>query len=199
MLQVLMNILFILSPTFGFVPQITRKNILYKPFLSLLNILTALDKTFDYFYKKYDRTIFYQNITTILLHSYLIYHNKHKQYNRHYIEESHVRPIILKCSGFILFLVFLQLCSFGFLFTLIALFMDVGTTYAHFLVYKEDVDKPIELFIVWVIGDALRVIFNIFIYKTPILYSIAAIIQLVFDLLTMGSQGKLKMDVFYNY
>lgn len=172
--------------------------VVYKTFLSLLNILIAFVKIFDYSYRKYDTVILYQNYFIIFLHLFLIQQNNCKAYNRFGFEENKLQYVFKKVGVLIIALLTLQMMDFGFIFNYVALILDVLTTYAHFLIYKEDPQKPVELFFAWIFGDFIKLYFNTFVYKTPLFYTFAIITQLVFDVLTIFSATKVPIDVVYN-
>ena len=193
----IIDILFIASPLFGFIPQIYKNEVTYKPFLSLINIMTAIIKIFDWFYKKYDKVIFIQNFFIIFLHLLLVHNNKIKTVNRYGFEDNKFFYILKRISALIFLLFILDNLKLSFMFNYLALFLDVFTTYAHFIVYREDPQKPIELFAVWILGDFIKIYFNVFVYKTPTLYTLAVFTQLFFDLLTVFTQAKMPLDMEY--
>lgn len=191
--MLLINILFAISPTFGFIPQIYKRRIIYKPYLSLLNIYIALIRIVDYIHKKYNKTLLYQNVIAIILHVYLISLNTNKNYRMAGI----IKSIGLVALG----LIILGKSGLYILFQQCALLLDIFATYIHYNIYKDDPKRPFELFIVWMIGDFIRVYFYIIVYKAPFLYICGVIIQTIFNILTviMPSQTKIhSMNVSYS-
>lgn len=191
--MLLINVLFAISPIFGFLPQIYKQRIIYKPYLSLLNIYIALIHIIDYIHKKYNKILLYQNVVAIILHMYLISLSTNKNYRM---------TGIIKSIGLVtLGLIILGKSGFYILFPQCALLLDVAATYIHYNIYKHDPKRPFELFVVWMIGDFIRVYFYTAVYKAPFLYICAVIIQTIFNILTvlMPSQAKIySMNISYD-
>lgn len=193
----LINALFISSPIFGFLPQIHKNKIVYKPYLSLLNIFVSVIKIFDWFSHPYNNIILIQCIFLILLHMLLIYKNVHRKLDHNNMEMSFVEYCIKRIGICVGILSLLALLKMSFIFSFSAVSLEVYISYLQFLMYRNDPFRPRELFLMWVTGDMIKIYFNIFYYKSPVAYTCAIIIQTVFDLMTILSPNKQSIEMRY--
>ncbi|ORD94547.1 hypothetical protein ECANGB1_536 [Enterospora canceri] len=123
--------------------------------------------------------------------------NKSKKIEDKGSKKSHLEASLMKMFIFGVALFILQMLELGFIFNGLALIFDVLTTYLHYVLYRDDPKKPNELFLAWILGDFIKIYFNIFVYRSPLLYTCAILSQLVFDVLTVLSAPTPKIDVSY--
>ncbi|KAI5168481.1 hypothetical protein PAEPH01_0169 [Pancytospora epiphaga] len=184
------GIAYILSPVLGFIPQIYTGKIIFSPMLSLLTIISCIIKFFHYYEARYSVVLLYQFLFIILLHGYLI-RNYRLPLRR--IELVLFRPELYSKHGLgmyclsvativaVLANVFFIL-GFGPVFGIVASTLDLMITFIQLLIYKNAIEKPLELFACWVVGDLIKLATMIFIYKAPLIYNISIVAQILLNL-----------------
>ncbi len=196
----LVDIFYILSPVFAFIPQICRNKIVYSPLLSILSIISSIVKIMHYRVEEYNITLLYQFIVGLVVHAYLI---RHYSIPLRRFENIFFRGVLMKqglfsCAvilvmGFILVCNFFYMFNYGHLFGDLACILDVLTTFLQLLIYSSSKEKPKEAFVVWLIGDVIKIAMLIFFYKSPIEYTIACGLQLAMNCFTLFKTNKCRL------
>ena len=189
MYRALFDISYILSPAFIFARQIFNQKIVYSPLLSLLTIISTIFKIIHYKIHAYDIILLYQFVILLFLHFYLIFNYTLPLRG---IEDKILGPalklgysprsiacIVFFASMTITNLLFVVNCAayFG----QFASLLDVFTTFLQLLQYKDDAAALRECFAAWIVGDLLRLYINVFVYKTPVEFTIATAMTLAMN------------------
>lgn len=186
MLKPLSDILYILSPILAFLPQIYRNKILFSPLLSVLTIISAILKIFHFQCEEFSVILLYQFVVIVALHFYLI--SRYKQPLRHlemklfkpelYLKYGLVNYAFGLIAGATAFIDIMFILNLGHTFGGIACFSDVLITFFQIMIYRNLEDKPSELFLVWIVGDLIKIVSMLLWYKAPIEYILAIALQM---------------------
>jgi hypothetical protein len=189
----LLNVLYIVCPTVGFLPQIWTRKILFSPLLSLLIIFCNILKVFHYNYKQFNIVILYQSIMLIGLHFYLI-----KNYNsplsplelRVFTPKMYMKHGLLKCAlafiiSFVFMINFINIFGLGYVFGNFACVFDLFITALQLVIYKNNENKPLELFVIWVIGDIAKALSMLLVYKAPLEYVVTVVLQMAMNIIVI--------------
>jgi hypothetical protein len=189
MYEAILDVGFILGPVVGFIPQIYRGKPTYNPGLSVLTILSSLLKLFSHKSSGFDSILQYQFCVVILVHLYLIrLHAQQKgQDARSFLGPVHShrwyhRYVVPLAGLFVASLKLLDFLGLGYLFTPASVVMDLVITLLHLDLYSSKEPRPKELFAVWLVGDAIRLVMMFRKYSTPVEVLFGTLVQIVINL-----------------
>lgn len=180
---------YVISPFFGFLPQIWRRDITYSPLLSLLSVISSVIKVFHYQIESFDLFQLYQFLLLVVLHLYLINNYKRplgRTELRVFSAELYLKHGLMTCAVSIIAMavatiyVFILMGS-GFLLGYIASVLDIGITLLQLAIYKNNVHKPRELFAAWIVGDFIKLGIMIMAFEMPYIYIAATVLQIVIN------------------
>lgn len=192
-LHSILDIIYVISPIFAFLPQIFRKKILYSPLLSLLSIVSSIIKIMHYKIHSYNIILLYQFIVILLVHIYLIknYRNPLRNFELMFFPSSLcLKYGLFSCAltfvfGLGFMFNFFYIFNYGHFFGDLACILDVFITFLQLLIYTDAKSKITESFIVWIVGDAIKIILLVFFYKSPMEYCIATVLQILMNTFTL--------------
>jgi hypothetical protein len=174
----ILDLLYILSPSVAFVPQIYRGRIIFSPLLSLVSIVSAVVKVLQYHENPYSIVLLYQSIVIIVLHFYLVANYKYplkklemrifwpSLYHRCGLVLS-TAALVLGCTGFINLI---SIFRIGKMFGILTGLLDTLATFLQVFIYRNEKDKPLFLFFAWIVGDVVKICMMVKKYETPIEY-----------------------------
>lgn len=186
----LFDLLYVLGPCIGFIPQIVKRKPKYNPVLSLLHIYSSLIKILYYESKRSEIAVIYQFYITLVLHVYLL----NLQYNRKDVEmynifgfrfdnQFYFKYLFYFISVFFLFLKVLDIFKLSSAFVSIALVIEIFITFLHYDLYSHTKSKPRELFVAWAIGDLFKLYLMIGKYISSLLLVLGCVFQFIINLI----------------
>jgi len=187
---------YILSPIVGFLPQIYTRNITYNPIMSLLTIVANLLKIFSRGSGETDTIMLYQFAVCTLLHLLLLT-ARLKQlkspaatdmpYPNALTRIKHLNQwIVAGVAGLILLLRMLDAAGVAVFFMEIAVAIEIMIALLHIKYYR-GASKPIELFAVWILGDAIKMYLMYRRYECPVACYMGALAQIGVNLYVLLS------------
>ncbi|EOB14744.1 hypothetical protein NBO_16g0030 [Nosema bombycis CQ1] len=197
------NVLFILSPAIGFVPQILASDIIFPEVLSLLSIIASILKLSHYVSEPFSSLIALQAVFIIILHFYLIrfntsdyssveklffkfigIHNLNKKYGNKTVYLGLVSFTIVTLHMLGLLFGTLSFCG------IISLFFELSINVLQVAIENDKKDlvlnenkrkrSPKELYLFWTIGDMVKIWYMTKII-IPKVYLATAVLQLILD------------------
>lgn len=188
MSTMLLDIGFVFGPIVGFIPQIYKGVPLYKPELSLLTILSFLLKLFKTNSEELDKILQYQFYVAIFLHIYLIRLHSLKEHQQRikilglwFYEDAYYTHLVPTLMLLLISLKTFDMVGMSSLFVPAATLIDIIIAFLHLDIYSKQESKPRELFIVWLVGDIIRIFLMISKYVTPKIVILGCIVQLVIN------------------
>lgn len=207
MLNKIGNIVFIISPAIGYIPQLVTNNVVFSPLLSLILILSGLMRILYYQVEKYSLPILLQTFVLIITQLLLIYRFRYrlgvieeKFYNTCKIEKYTTKHAIFTINAIVITTIFFLCHLLGYLvggfyrFCIIIgaiLESSVGVLQIYFkrvdkkyLIGGEKRRMPKELFACWIVGDLAKAVWM---YKldTKRIFFVPIIFQIIVDGLLM--------------
>lgn len=205
LLDILGNIAFITAPSLGFIPQLLRKNITFAPILSTILILANVFKILYFKVTVFIPEIFFQSVFLIVFHFILLAMSKPEKLSileekiivNKYTEKSYKRFGLFSLIFTLVSTIVFSFAILGFVFTdmifylacpiFIILECSVGLvqlaiieTEAKFSLNKPK-EFPRELFLLWALGDLLKLAWMVKI-DGELLMCVSVAIQIILDM-----------------
>jgi hypothetical protein len=203
------DILFVLSPVLGYLPQIISRRVVVSPILCTLFILSNILKIFHHIEDKYSSVLLVQSIFVILLHFVLVHFNRNplssveaivfknritRQMYRKYGLQGCVAGIVGICILTIHMAGTVAHSYSGCGLTSSAIELLVNLMQFYFerenkkMIEQKGVGNrsPVELYVCWSLGDAVRV-WYLRSLNAPLVYIVTVGIQVVIDLVLIYS------------
>lgn len=209
MLNTIGNLIFIISPAIGYIPQIISNNIVFSPLLSLILIVSGLMRILYFQVESFKLPILFQSIALILTQLILIFNYKHrlgviesKFYALCRTEKFSKKHSLFTTNILLLTTIFFLCHMFGYLTTQFyslcgiigaVLESSIGLLQIYFrradqkyLIGEEKRRMPKELFACWIVGDVAKACWMYYlnsknIFFVPILFQIVVDGFLMFE------------------
>lgn len=199
-LTTVFDLAYIFSPVVGFIPQLYRQEITYNASLSVLTILASILKIFSYKDSntstahqdtKASSTMMAQFIICIVLHMHLLnLRFKQDKTPPRNTPVSHLlarmknsnRWIVTGVVGIVMILKFFNILPFTSLFMKVAVAIEILIAILHIKYYSDTKSKPVELFMVWIIGDLIKMYLMYMRYTSPLECYLGVVVQILINL-----------------
>ncbi|ORD97560.1 hypothetical protein HERIO_572 [Hepatospora eriocheir] len=184
----------VLGPVICFIPQIYRKEIVYNPILSLLIILSSLIKLFIFSSDSLKSTVLLHNLSLILLHTYLLKLNKKVslsvEIKKFKLKLKYFNLLIITTMFSLIFLYFVSMIHKRFIFDPMSATLDCCIAFLQYIFYRDDARKPIEMFLIGLFGNIIKLILFAFVVKIRVYLLISVLLQVFFDISILKSYKK---------
>ncbi|ELA46671.1 hypothetical protein VCUG_01821 [Vavraia culicis subsp. floridensis] len=212
-MQILGNIVFVFAPCIGFIPQIVKRKITFAPILSTIVILANVMKLLYWQSEHFPLEIVLQSVFLVLFHFVLLYLSKQelsileeKLVLNRFTEKSYRRYGMFSLIFSLIVSIVLMIATISLIFRTRYVYTVFGPLFlvaecsvglVQLLIIEmeskyslgKEVEYPRELFLMWALGDILKLIWTIKL-NPPVFLIVSVVFQIMVDVAVVFRRKK---------